>query len=46
VGKTLHFLWIMDKRPERANSGTICDGLFDHLDGTLYAKAKTVFVCE
>jgi hypothetical protein len=46
VSEPLHFLRIMDEGPERSHGGTVRDGFFNHLDGTLYAKAKTVFVCK
>jgi hypothetical protein len=46
VSESLHFLWIMDQRTECPDGGTVRNGFFDHFNGTLNAKTKTVFVCE
>jgi hypothetical protein len=46
VSQPLHFLRVMDQGAERANRSSVCNGFFDHLNGALYAKAKSIFVCE
>jgi hypothetical protein len=46
VCKPLHFLLVMDQRPSERTGLACGNGLFDHLDRTLNAEAKTVFVCK
>jgi hypothetical protein len=44
--ETLHLLFIVDQRPECANSVAVLDRVFDHVDRTLHSETKTVFVCQ
>lgn len=42
--ETIHFLLIVDERPETADLVTVSNGLLDHIDGSLDAETKTVFL--
>src|SRR5690349_17021819 len=46
VRETLHFLFVMDQRPEAADGLAFGKGVLDHLDGAFDAEAKSVFVCQ
>jgi hypothetical protein len=46
VSETLHLLLVVDKRPEGTNRFARRNGLFDHIDSTLYPEAKTVFISQ
>jgi hypothetical protein len=42
----LHLLFVMDERAEASHSVAAIESVFDHLDGSLDAKTKSVFVCQ
>jgi hypothetical protein len=44
LAQALHFLVVVDQWAEAANYLTVFEGLFDHLDRSFDAKAKSVFV--
>jgi hypothetical protein len=44
VREALHFLGVVDERTKAADGVALLNGVLDHLDGPLDAKAKPVFI--